>query len=348
MKQTELKNINKIGIVMFGLLGDVLMRTPIIEAIRQLYPNAEITAICDASTQAVLRDNAKINNFIVFDKKNKNSIKKTMSKLKGFLSVRQAKYDLLIDLYNGGSSSFIVRISKARYRLGYDHQKNKKFYNLFSDGLEQVNTKIHSYNASIMSILKPLSAKTFSLYPQFFIDQATVEKMAEYKNNFINNGQKIYILNLGAGGEEKLLDTAKYFEIVKYIYEKYGYIAAIVRNPSQEFLQEQLIKEYLLSTSIEFIKLKPLSIGEIAALIKLSAFIITPDTGLMHLAFSQNAFVYTPFTYTNPDLVDINNDKFIPVSEHFDPGVFGQTQKISIETLLKNVDTLFQKISYEK
>lgn len=335
----ELIGIEKIGLIMFGLLGDVLMRTSLIEALIELYPNSKITAICDANTKIVFKNNDLVDEFIVFDRNNKNKIKKNIGKLKGFWSVRKAKFDLLIDLYNGGSSPFIVSISNAKHRLGYAHQKDKKVYNLLSDYVPYTTSKIDSYNYQIMSILRPLSEKKFSLFPVYKVSDEILEQTKVPAKN--------YVLNFGTGGLEKLLEFEKYIELVRYIYEKYNYIPLVVLNPGQEYLQESFIKEHLLLNNIPYTQLGLLSIEEVAALLTKSSFVITPDTGIMHLAFAVDTFVYTPFTYTNPDLVDLGSEKFIPVYEHFEAGVLGQKQDIKITTLLQKADFLFEKLNHE-
>ena len=348
MDKKELVNIEKIGIIMFGLLGDVLIRTAVINALKELYPQAKITAICDTNTKAVLSNNPLVDSFILFDRNNKNKFKKNIGKIKGFWSVRKENFDLLVDLYNGGSSPFIVSISGARYRLGYNHQKDKKVYNLRSDYVPYSNSKVDSFNLQSMSILQALSDKVFPLKPCFNISLRVEESIQKYIDSIALNEKNIYILNLGAGSVDKLLENEKYLEVVKYIYEKYDYIPAVVLNPGQEYLQETFINDFLEPANVSYIKLKPLSIDEIAVLIKKTKFIITPDTGIMHLSFALGTFVYTAFTYTNPDLVDLKDDRFIPVYESFEDGVLSQKQEIQISTLIKKVDTLFQKINNEK
>jgi len=346
MDKQELVNIEKIGIIMFGLLGDVLIRTAVVDALYKLYPKAKITAICDANTQNVLINNPSIDSFILFDRNNKSKLKKNIGKIKGFWSVRKEKFDLLVDLYNGGSSPFIVSISGARYRLGYNHQKDKKVYNLRSEYVPYANSKIDSFNLQSMSILQAISDKTFPLKPRFYSSFATQQSLQAYIDSLSLN--KSYLLNLGAGSVDKLLENEKYLEIVKYIYAKYNYTPAIVLNPGQEYLQENFIGDFLEPEGLKYVKLKSLSIDEIAVLIQKTEFIITPDTGIMHLSFALETFVYTAFTYTNPELVDLGDEKFIPVYESFEDGALSQRQDIQISTLLQKVDILFQKINNEK
>ncbi len=44
---TSTQDYQSIGIICWGLMGDVLMRTPVIRAFRQIFPNATIVAMVD-------------------------------------------------------------------------------------------------------------------------------------------------------------------------------------------------------------------------------------------------------------------------------------------------------------
>jgi len=343
-KGIDLNNINSIVIIMFGLLGDVFMRTIILKALKELFPGSIITAIVDPIGKQVLENNIYCDNIVIVDRSKKNRYNYYLNKLKTIFTIRNQNPDLIVDLYNGGSSPFIVFTSSAKYRLGYQHQKDKSVYNLRSNYIPYINKVIDSYNKQVLSILQPLTDKNFSLKPIFQISEDALVTMRNYVTKMNLSIDKVYVLNLGSGGEEKLLDNEIYFKIIEYIFRKYDFIPAIVRNPSQEYLQDNLINEYLKSSDIKYIRLKSLSIDEVAAIIEMSRFIITPDTGLMHLSFALEVYSFTIFTYTNPKLVDLGSEKFISVFDKFDAMQLFQKQDITLDMICNKIDNLFEKI----
>jgi len=342
-KETMTK-IDNIGVVMFGLLGDVLIRTPILRALKELYPSAKITGIVDPIGEQILEHNSFIDNIFVVDrKKEKNKFKQNLKKIKAILEVRKQKFDLIVNLYNAGSSRIMVQLSGAKYKLGFCNQEKKNIYNIINDcESDRLKEKQTLYNY-IISIIEPLSDKKYDLKPVFDLDGTSEEMMSQYLNEQEYKKDKIYLLNLGASKEDKILENEKYFYIVKYIYEQYGYIPAVISNPGQEYLQATLINDFLQNSKVPYIKLPTLELVDIASLLKLTKFIITPDTGLMHLAMVFDNYIMTIFTYTHPIFVDPKNDKFISVYESFDEGKLYQHQNISIEILDKNIDLLFTK-----
>jgi heptosyltransferase-1 len=340
-KPSELKNIQKIGVIMFGLMGDVLIRTPVIRVLKKLYPDAKIIAMVDPIGKAVLQNNPDVDEIIVFDrKKEKNKLKQNMKKIDSVLRVRREKFDLLVNLYNAGSSRFMVMFSNARYKLGFCFENNRYLYNIENKcDKERLKDEQSLYNFMI-SIVEPLSSEKHSLKPVFELRQQTNEKMRNYLESFSYPLEKMYVLNLAASKEDKILDFEKYFYLVDYIYEQYGYVPAVVCNPGQEYLQQRFIKEYLQHSKVPYIKLKALSLDEVASVIHLSRFIVTPDTGLMHLAMAVDATIYAIFTYTHPLLVDIGYEKLVAVYDSFRDGELFKKQNISMERLNKQVDFL--------
>jgi len=343
----EIDDMHSVCFIMFGLLGDVLIRTVVLENFKKRYPKVKISVVVDPIGKEVFKNYKDIDNIIVLKRHRKDKLKNNLNKLKIIFKIRKCKFDMMINLYNGGFSPWITFFSGTKYKLGFCNQTKYSFvYNVKNDCVkDRLEQKQSLYNYMI-SIIEPFGIENIVLKPKFYITQEAMQNMKNYKNSL--NYENIYLLNFGSGDLNKILDNEKYFELVKYIYQKYNYIPAIISNPSQEFLQENFIKEYLLDSGIPYVKLKQLSIDEIAVLIKLTDFIITPDTGLMHLAMAFNNYIYAIFTYTNPIFVDIELNNFIAVYENFDDGIYYQKQDISINKLHKFLDEMMCMVSNRK
>lgn len=304
MIQLQKEKIESICIIMLGLLGDVLMRTPIIKEIKKIYPNSKISVIVDPIGKEVLINNPDIDEIIVISRKKRNYLKYLYNKLKVQIQVIFKSFDLMIDLYGGSSSYNLTRLSLARYQIGF--KKNKIWINkiFFKDESElNFKNKYHLTN-KLFQVLRYFNIKIDILdtTPVMYTNKISENSVKEYMKSFKNSNN--YLISLGSGGIEKVLDIKVTFELIKYIYENYNMIPAIVLNPGQEYLQQQLINDFLIPNNIEHIQLKYLSIEDLAVLIKFSNFIIVPDTGLYHIAVAMNTPIFSVFTYTNPKLVE--------------------------------------------
>ena len=339
-----MKSIHKIGVIMFGLLGDVLIRTPVIRALKDIYPDAKITAIVDPIGVHLLSYNEYVDDIIIVNRNDKSKIKKNIEKLKGIFTVYSKHFDLLLNLYNGGSSHLLVALSGAKYKLAFCNQ-TKSTYNVWNECNGDRLKEAQSMYSYMISIVEPLSSKDYSLQPVFNTTQKTNLKMYEYFKGLTTQGNGVYLLNLGASKEDKLLDMKKYIKIVEYIYKTYNFIPAIIQNPSQEYLQNDFIENYIKKEDLPFIKLDSLSLEEIASLMTLTKFTVSPDTGIMHLAMAMDVYTLAIFTYTHPMFVDIHSDKFIPLYEKFDANTFYQVQNIPESVLREKIDFLLSKIN---
>lgn len=300
-----------IGIVCWGLMGDVLMRTPVIHAIRRIFPAAKISAIVDPIGEEVLRHNPDVNEIILFDRKKKPKWKYLFNKIAGIAAVRRHRFDLLIDLYGGGSSSNLLRLSGAAHRIGFTHgQLSANTYNL---PFERETAPVSSLHIT-RSLLKIVSVfehdfEAYSTRPLFFTRSEVDEKMNQTVQQF--GFETPYLLNFGSGGAEKILSMKKSFQQVKFLYENYGCAPLIICNPGQEELQRQFAQTYMRPSNIPFGVLPLLSLEEIGSIMKACRFIITPDTGLYHIAAAIGIPILGIFTYTDPKLVEPDSGIYV-------------------------------------
>lgn len=98
-------------------LGDLVMATPILADIRQQWPYAHITAMCQGQTGALLEGNPHINKIFSFNKP-RGLVKKLMNKEIDVL-LRKGHYDLGILLTNSLSSAWWFWRGYVKKRIGY-------------------------------------------------------------------------------------------------------------------------------------------------------------------------------------------------------------------------------------
>ena len=71
----------KILIIHTAFIGDIVLSTPLIQKLKDLYPKSEIDYLTLPTNQSVLYNNPNLNEIILYDKKGKDK------GLKGFLKV---------------------------------------------------------------------------------------------------------------------------------------------------------------------------------------------------------------------------------------------------------------------
>lgn len=328
MKFIEKKENIKICILMLGLFGDILLRTPIVRSIKQKYPNSTITVIVDKIGYDILYNNPNISNIIIINRNKSNLIKYLFSKIYIQFKIIFSRYDLIIDLYNGNSSKNMLKLSFAKIKVSTPYT-NYNFKN-----------NIHLTNQLFQSLhVLNLEQSTMNLEPEFFINHK-VEKSILNSLLYLKDNNN-YLISLGSGDLKKIIDLEKTYQIIEYLYNSYRLVPIVVLNPGQEFLQLELVNNFLIPNNIDYISLDKKSIDEIAVIIKYSKFFIVPDTGLFHLSLSLKTPTFCIFTHTNPKLVQPENDEIIykacyKIKEPKEYDVFGLencTKEISFEDI---------------
>jgi len=96
----SINQIRKILVIRFSSLGDVLLTTPVVRALKAKCPDAELHFVVKKEFSDVYAYNPRISKLIFFDKANEAKIKSEIDK---------EKYDLIIDLQNNWRSRKLTR-----------------------------------------------------------------------------------------------------------------------------------------------------------------------------------------------------------------------------------------------
>jgi heptosyltransferase-3 len=120
----ELKNVRRIGVFKMRNIGDVLMITPVLRALRETFPDAHITVIVNAGTEAMLAGNPHIDDVIVY-RRGEGSVLGREGKF--LRDLRRHRFDLTIGFTDGGRTAWCSWLSGARYRFGAAHYSWHRF-----------------------------------------------------------------------------------------------------------------------------------------------------------------------------------------------------------------------------
>lgn len=107
----------KILIMKFRNIGDVLLTTPLVDAISSAYPGAIIDFACNAGTQAMIEGNENIRKIHVYEReklRKKGLFGRIFGELKFIHSIKKEKYDIAIQTTSGDRGIIIARYAKAK------------------------------------------------------------------------------------------------------------------------------------------------------------------------------------------------------------------------------------------
>ena len=133
-KKVDLSKVQRILVIKFKHIGDVLLMVPTLRALRERFPKAYIACLVNKGTEEMLTGNPLINEVLTFDRSLKKlpRIKKIVKSLRWAKGIRDKGFDLAIDLGGGDRGAVLSFFSGAKIRASFGVPREKiTFKNLF-------------------------------------------------------------------------------------------------------------------------------------------------------------------------------------------------------------------------
>lgn len=107
---------SKFLIIQTAFIGDVVLATSLIENIHAAYPGATIDFLVRLGNESLVTGHPNIRNVLIWNKKEKK-IRNLMRMLR---TIRQEKYDKVINVQRYAATGFLTTFSGAKERIGFD------------------------------------------------------------------------------------------------------------------------------------------------------------------------------------------------------------------------------------
>jgi heptosyltransferase-3 len=117
----ELQNIRRLAVFKMRNIGDVLMITPVLRALRETFPEARITAVVNSGTEAMLANNPHIDEVLVYRRKGS-----WLDELRFVRELRKRRFDLTIGFTEGDRTAWYSFLCRAPFRFGVIRGKHDR------------------------------------------------------------------------------------------------------------------------------------------------------------------------------------------------------------------------------
>lgn len=108
--------MNNILVIKLRYLGDVLLGTPVLRALRERFPDAHIAAAVNSGTEDILKRNPDLDEVLVVERGG------LASQLRFLEEIRRRRFDCVIDLTDGDRAAIVARFSGAAVRIGLNEE----------------------------------------------------------------------------------------------------------------------------------------------------------------------------------------------------------------------------------
>jgi ADP-heptose:LPS heptosyltransferase len=108
----------RVLLIRLRLIGDVVLSTPVIRALRRAFPDATLTYLVERDAAAVVAGNRDLDRILVVERT--RGLRRVLDDAKLAWQLRRDRYDVVIDMHGGPRSSWLALATGAAQRIGYD------------------------------------------------------------------------------------------------------------------------------------------------------------------------------------------------------------------------------------
>lgn len=297
----HISNPKKILIIrQHNQLGDLLSGVSLFRALKEAYPQSEISLIVSPFNYPGMVKNKFLDKIYVFDKK------KLISPLYLYKTIKFLRegFDLAIVpvvVSISFTSNLLAGISKSKIRIGVKSLNGElNLSEFFFDRRIDLDWRNHpdsNVSERSLDIVRPFGINTKNYKSEISFNGVDTDAAKKFIEDFSDQSKKNLIgLHVGAGKANNRWSLEKYASLVKKLENNFSANFYLTGGWAEKDELDYLIK----NVNINFGKFINKPITQIAALISMSDLFVSNDTGIMHVAGTTNTPQVSIFGPTNP------------------------------------------------
>jgi predicted lipopolysaccharide heptosyltransferase III len=266
-------------------IGDLVLTTPAIAAVREKFPRAKLSLVVSAGTRELLPAIPGLDRtFVVRGKLSART----------WLHTARTKYDYCLDFTRNDRSAFITFLSGARKRITADYPRRRgqlqsKSYNTLVD-LDVGVMHTVDYH---LGLLEPLGIRDASRKLQLEIPANALQEAAK-----LIADDDYVVIHPGSARAEKFWEADRWATVIERAAKR-GLRCVVTGGRAS--LEQEHITKLQKQTRTPFLDLsRKIDLLSLAAVIKRARLVITIDSAPVHLAAATQTPQIALFGPTNP------------------------------------------------
>jgi len=262
--------VNRVLIVRLRSIGDTVLATPSLIALRRFLPEARIDVLLEDWVTPLLDDFDAVDNVISIGTG-------PLKRLKTALHLRHNRYDVVVNLHGGATSTLLTRAAGAKHRVGYaDYQYSFLYNHLLSSSSDfWKSEKTHSAEqqlALLGSVGVPVDDRPRSRLQVSESARSSLQQKYRLKKPFaLVHPSSLY--------HTKQWSAENFARIVEYL-STLGISSIAVASRSES----SVLKMLSAAARTPVTTADDLSLPEITALASEATVFIGNDSGIAHIA----------------------------------------------------------------
>jgi lipopolysaccharide heptosyltransferase II len=334
--------VERVLVIRLRSIGDTVLATPTLTALRRHLPSARIDILLEDWVAPLLSGHRSIDRVMTTGTT-------LAERTRAALRLRRERYDVVINLHGGTTSTFFTRAAGAPVRAGYSNYRYAFLYTHLLDSSADFweRSPTHSVEQQL-ALAGSLGVPVDPDIPTSLSIDADAESSVLGRLAATRNGGKPFALvHPAAAFETKQWAADKFARAVEYLDSR-GLAAVAVAGPGEQAVLDRLTE----LSKVPVTAFSDLSLPEITALASNARVFVGNDSGIAHIAAavgtpplvifgSSNRDHWRPWT---PGPSEIVFDEYpCQPCPGYECAVFGDSRcirDVSVDEVIKALDRL--------
>lgn len=308
------KGIKRILVIKLRHIGDVLLTAPVFRALKETFPDAEVSALVNKGTDDVLRGNPFIEEIIAYNRaiKEVSIFKRYAQEIKFLREIKTRRFDMTIDLTGGDRGAIVSFISGAHYRIGWGPTKGFIGKRHLYTHLSKPDGRKHMVIQNL-DVVSPLGIRTNNLRVDLFIPDDAMSFIKKILKE--NISKPIIHIHPTSRWLFKCWKDEYMAEVIRWLLGK-GVTVIVTSSPDQKEITKvkgilSLLHPLTNRDSTLLDLTGKTTIKQLAAISKVSDLFLGVDSAPMHIASAvgtpvialfgpSSAYSWGPWDNNNP------------------------------------------------
>lgn len=270
------QQVRSVLVVRLRSIGDTVLATPSIHALRRFLPEARIDILLEDWVAPVLEGFREIDNVMTIERGS------TASRARVVRRLRAARYDVAYNLHGGTTATLLMRASGAKHRVGYAAYQYSRLHNHAAPPSAELWQREKTHSAEQQLALVGWTGVPVTDRPAARL-AVTEEALSGIKKRLEDAGQDhlepFALIHPAAAFETKQWAAENFARVAEHLHER-DIKSIAVTAPGEAHVAAALVK----SSSAPVTAFTDLSLPEVTALASRARLFVGNDSGIAHIA----------------------------------------------------------------
>jgi len=226
-------SIKKILFIRIDRIGDIVLSTPALKAIKQAFPHSDMTVLASPSNSPIIFNNPNIDHIVVYDRRGR-----LIDRIRVIQKLRESGFDLAIDPYADYEleTALIAFFSGAKRRIGYASYGREVLFNLPAP---EIRSSGHFIDLTL-DVLKPLNIDINDKTPEIYLTDDEKKWAGGWLNKKELGCNPVIGMHPGAYYETQRWPPERFAELIELLQKDKKLDVIIFGGPGDEHLVDRI------------------------------------------------------------------------------------------------------------